>query len=170
MKISALCLSALLFLSAFVSVSAQSFSREGVSFSFPSDWKVTEEENLGDGAYYLSCEKNGSDASGLLTVTWMKGGEMKTVINTYLTNIKKDLTAKGASAFTMEEPGAAVFGSYRGMASSYSFTVGGIPHSGRIYSFLSGGRTFTMIVQEALEDHAKNMEGFAKIEQSFAVK
>ncbi|MDB5251998.1 MAG: hypothetical protein JWP27_1167 [Flaviaesturariibacter sp.] len=170
MKFSTLCLSFMLLLSAFIPASAQSFSKGGVSFSFPSDWKVTEEEEVGKDGYYLSCEKEGSDASGLATLTWMKGGETMEVIQAYLNNLKTDLTAKGAKSFVMVEPAPSSFGSYRGVSSSYTFSIGGLDHSGRIYCFSKGGRSYTFIFQEAVEDHKKNLAGFAKIEETFAVK
>jgi len=44
---------------------AETFSRSGISFNIPNDWTITELEKLDEESYYLSCEKSGSNASGL---------------------------------------------------------------------------------------------------------
>lgn len=49
----------------------ENFFKDGVSFTCPSNWSVTEQEDLDGVGYYLSVEKTGLNASGLLTITWI---------------------------------------------------------------------------------------------------
>ncbi len=48
------------------------FSRNGVSFTVPKGWSISEEEDYGTG-YYVSIEKEGFSESGIFMVTWVEG-------------------------------------------------------------------------------------------------
>ena len=66
MKLNTL-LFAILLLAISISATAQTFNKQSISFTLPSGWEVTEEEDISKGeGYYLSAEKTGHDASGLI--------------------------------------------------------------------------------------------------------
>ena len=46
------------------------FEHEGVSFTIPAGWYISEQETNEGGGYGLSVEKKGLDASALFNVSW----------------------------------------------------------------------------------------------------
>ena len=69
-----------------------------------------------------------------------------------------------------DEKREASYGPYSGIAADYESNALRMPHQGRIYCFHARGRTFTVALQEAVEDHDANQPGFAFIESSLIVE
>lgn len=144
------------------------FSKDGVSFKYPSDWSITDQEDLDGAGYYLSVEKEGFNSSGLLTITWVN-----VILNSseYLKIIQDELETQIALSDLKFELAQDV--TYNGMQSiscNFTFNTLGVKHRGIIYVFLNGQKTYSIIKQEALEDISKNKEGFDLIESTFKVK
>src|ERR1700740_156337 len=74
------------------------FDAQGITFSYPTDWKITGQEDLGAG-YYVSCEKEGSNSSGLVTVTWVnQKSDLSQLTNQYKDALVKQFDKQGATA------------------------------------------------------------------------
>ena len=145
----------------------QAFDSEGLSFSYPSDWEITDQEDYEGVAYYLAVEKKGDDASGLVVISWMSATENVTRESTMQANLEslREDTVLGELEFT-EVPDASYAG-HKALCTSYAVTVGGIPHSGRIYVLEHSGTVVSIIAQEADEDNRVNKNGFDLIESTF---
>jgi hypothetical protein len=145
-----------------------SFLRDGVSFTYPSGWSITEQEDLDGAGYYLSIEKAGFDASGLLTLTWINGildsHEYLEIIQEEYENqrLLNDLEFQSARDNN--------FNGIQSISCDFKFKTLGLEHRGTIYVFVSGENTYSIIKQEAIEDISKNKEGFDLIESTFKVK
>lgn len=145
------------------------FDKQGVSFTIPAGWKAVDEEDLG-GGYSLSIEKEGMDASGLVTITWI---EMEIDLDDWATEFKDDMMSSWNTAASNASFGAIKDGRYNGIRTrsvTYKMSLLGMKHRGVIHLFYEGNKSFALIVQEALEDKADNKEGFETIEKSFKVK
>jgi hypothetical protein len=144
------------------------FLRDGISFTYPSGWSITEQEDLDGAGYYLSVEKTGFDASGLLTLTWING-----VLDSrdYLEIIQEEY--KNQKLLNNLEFQSARDDSFNGIQSiscDFKFNTLGVEHSGVIYVFVRGENTYSIIKQEAIEDISKNKQGFELIESTFKVE
>lgn len=149
---------------------AETFSRSGISFNIPNDWTITELEKLDEESYYLSCEKSGSNASGLVTMTWMSS-EMGTeeTVQHFANELKKTYKEQNADP-RMSAVMKGIYQTYQCARVTYSLKLMGTPHRGTISCFQLCGKTITILEQEADEDAAENAPGFKTIEQSFRCK
>lgn len=144
------------------------FSRDGVSFSFPSDWNISDQEDIDGLGYYLSVEKKGFDESGLVTISWLNGD-----IGTYeyMEIIKEEYkNQKLLKELIFEPVKNSTFNGIQSISCNFTFNTLGIEHKGIINVFLFNRKTFSVLKQEALEDIAKNRIGFELIESSFKVE
>lgn len=144
------------------------FLRDGVSFTYPSGWSITEQEDLDGAGYFLSVEKAGFDASGLVAVTWING-----ILDPqdYLEIIQEEY--KNQKILNGLEFQLARHDSFNGIQSiscDFKFNTLGVKHSGVIYVFVRGKNTYSIIKQEAIEDISKNRNGFELIEGTFKVE
>jgi hypothetical protein len=160
----------LVLLFSFVPRAETPFNKAGISFTVPNEWKITEEEDLDGQGYYLACEKEGANSSGLVTISIInERKDLEETANQYAEALKTNFTAKKANP-TMSAAKAAVFNGIASKSVDYTLTLLEIPHEGRIYSFYCGQKTVTVMVQEAVEDKEVNKAGIAKITSSFACK
>ena len=144
------------------------FLRNGVSFTYPSGWSITEQEDLDGEGYYLSVEKAGFDASGLLTLTWING-----VLDSreYLKMIQEEYeNQKLLNDFEFQSARDNSFNRIQSISCDFKFNTLGVRHSGVIYVFVRGENTYSIIKQEAIEDISKNKKGFDLIEDTFKVE
>lgn len=144
------------------------FSRDGVSFSYPSGWSITEQDDMDGIGYYLAVEKSGFDASGLVTLTWV---DIVVDRNEYIQTIQEEITDQPFMDNLKFQPEVeGTFGEMPALSSEFTSKTMGIKHDGVIYVFEHEGKTYSVIKQEAREDHQKNKEGFDLIESTFKVK
>ncbi|GGD27585.1 hypothetical protein [Flavobacterium orientale] len=144
------------------------FSRDGVSFTYPSGWSITEEGDLDGTGYYLSVEKEGFDASGLLTLTWVTQiPDSKEYLEIIQEEYKQQKILKDLKFQSVRDNN---FNGIPSLSSDFKFNTFGLEHKGTIYVFVKGKNTYSIIKQEAIEDISKNQEGFDLIEGTFKVE
>ena len=144
------------------------FLRDGVSFTYPSGWSITEQEDLDGAGYYLSVEKAGFDASGLITLTWING-----VLDSrdYLEIIQEEYkNQKLLNGLEFQSARDDSFNGIQSISCDFKFNTFGVKHRGVIYVFVRGENTYSIIKQEAIEDISNNKNGFELIEGSFKVE
>lgn len=144
------------------------FLRDGVSFKYPSGWSITEQEDLDGAGYYLSVEKAGFDASGLLTLTWING-----VLDSheYLEIIQEEYeNQKLLNDLEFQSARDNNFNGIQSISCDFKLNILGLKHSGVIYVFVRGENTYSILKQEAIEDISKNKKGFDLIEDTFKVE
>ena len=74
------------------------FEKNGISFTCPTGWKITEEENLDNQGYYLSIEKDGFNSSGLLTVSWVNDSlDLNEWLEALMDGLKNDIIYKNSN-------------------------------------------------------------------------
>jgi len=143
------------------------FSQDGVSFMCPGDWKITEEENFDDLGYYVSVEKNGFDASGLVIFVWIK--DRLDLDDHLLENqvaLQEDIIYQNTN-LTFSPTKADTFNGIPSRSSQYTFNMMTVKHQGTMHAFHSAERTYYMLQQGALEDLKENNIGFTTLETSF---
>lgn len=144
-----------------------SFSKDGLSFTYSADWSITEQEDLDGDGYYLSVEKTGFNSSGMLAMTWIYGvlnphEYIEMMKDEYRENkVMKDLKYSVVRNCT--------FGGIKTISCDYSCSILSVKHHGAFYVFVKGGNTYFMVKNEALEDIAKNQKGFDLIESTFKI-
>ena len=144
-----------------------SFTRDGVSFSYPAGWSITEQEELEGGGYYLSVEKEGFNSSGLVTLTWFNE-ELNP--QEYLGIIQEEYESQTVLKNLEFQP--ARDNNINGIESiscDFKCSTLGVKHSGVIYVFVKGENTYAIIKLTAVEDISENKNGFDLFESTFAV-
>ena len=53
------------------------------------------------------------------------------------------------------------------MSTNYTLSLFGVPHEGTVYVFHAGNKRISVVIQEAIEDKAKNKKGFEIIVNNF---
>lgn len=158
------------FLLSFAPPYGEVFNKSGVYFKVPDGWKITDEEDFDGKGYYLSCEKNGANSSGLVTVSWVNDStDLTSTAENYAAELKKNYILKTANPI-MKPVKQTTFNGKKAMAIAYMMTLANLPHEGHIYSFYGNHKTITVMMQEALEDHAENRAGFEEITKTLASK
>lgn len=146
------------------------FNKLNVSFTCPSGWKITEEEAIDSTGYYLSCEKKGLDASGLITISWIKDTvDLEQVLTIYQDELKGNIIYKNAD-LKFGKTAEAAYHHFPAIVSDYTMSLLGVKHRGVICCFYGKSKTITILEQEALEDTLDNKEGLKKIEDTFVSK
>jgi hypothetical protein len=152
-----------LLLLSFSTPEGQKFSNSGVSFNIPAGWKITEQEDIEGKGYYLSCEKDGENSSGLVTITWVNDStDLKATAVAYGNALKENFKLKKAD--TKLTPAVKrTFNGRSAMGMDYTLMLSNILHEGHIYCFYGNEKTITVMVQEAVEDKAVNKSGIQEI-------
>ena len=136
----------------------------------PQGWKISDEENLDDQGYYLSIEKDGLESSGLFSLTWVYGEfELNDWIRVHKEEMKNNIIYRNSNlAFGgLHE---SKFNNLNTSSLEYTVSLLGVKHEGTFHFFHAQEKTFTVVIQEAIEDRADNRAGFEMIEQSFKVE
>ncbi len=141
------------------------FNQYGISFSFPADWEVTEAEDM-PGGYYISCEKQGLDESGMVIVLAYKEIiSQEEAINGYLESVAEEGTWLGLK---FQPITASSYGDKPSKASTYTTAVMGVPHNGTVLALDYCGKTILIIEHVADEDAQKSASGFEAIKNTFS--
>ena len=145
----------------------ESYNKNGISFTMPDDWKITDEER-DDQTFSMSCEKKGENASGIVTIVWIDV-EMtaEALMDIFVAQTEKTLTDNNYSGIKLSDPAKAKLGAYDAVKVRYMFSTANLPHTGYLYTFMACGKPMCVSIQEADEDHAVNKAGFEKITSSF---
>ena len=146
------------------------FEKLGVAFTCPEGWKVTDEEDIDGEGYYLTIEKDGFDASGLLTVSWTNDSlDLEEILDIYQEELENNVIYQNTN-LAFDQTNETTFSKIPAQSRKYQVSLLGVAHEGYLYAFYGKNRTFAIIKQEAIEDQAKNQKGFEIIEGSFKSK
>lgn len=169
MKSSLLFLSLLFFVTSCKPSPETKFTKEGVSFTCPMGWKITEEQSFYGLGHYLSIEKDGWTSSGVFSLTWLNG---ESDLDSYLVDLKSELKDNiifRRSDMSFGEHYESNYNDLSSLAVDYSVTILGVAHKGNIHTLNIAGRNVTIITQGAIEDAEINLKGFEILESSFKV-
>jgi hypothetical protein len=149
---------------------ATPFIKDGVGFTCPAGWEITDEEKIEETGYYLSAEKSGLSESGLLSITWMNDTlQLEEWMEICKDELKNNVVYKNSNlVFTPTTKSQ--FGVYPSITAHFSFKLLGLAHDGQIQVFYAPHKTFAIIRQEALEDKDKNKAGFEVLDKTFKVE
>lgn len=146
------------------------FEMDGVSLTIPKGWKITDEENLDDQGYYLSIEKDGLNSSGLITLSWINGElDLNEWINIHKDEMKNNIIYKNSNLIFGDEI-KNKFNDLNTTSLEFTASLLGLKHEGIINFFYEKEKTFSLLMQEAIEDKVKNKTGFELIERSLKIK
>lgn len=138
------------------------------SFNYPEDWKVTDSEEIEEGTYYVAVEKNGFNASGLMTIVSFE--ELIDLDESIMLNIQELQDNPVVNNLNFETLKNSEFNTNKSRSSNFNFKTMGIEYDGMIYAFSSKNNSYVILKQEALEDRKDNVEGFNTIKNSFEIK
>lgn len=143
------------------------YMRNGISFSIAEDWKVIANDSIGDNAFYFSAERTGSNATGLISITWVNKVE-----NSQKTIALYQQSMKSANIY--RNPGieftSVISDNFAGLkveSCHYSTVVKGQKLEGIIYCFNSAQKTITVFFQTGLNDQKINEKAFELIRLTF---
>jgi hypothetical protein len=146
------------------------FTKEGVSFTIPEGWVITQSESIHDTlGYFLTCEKKGMNESGMFTLSWINQEVNK---EEFLLILKEQLSQnsfyKNTGILFNEIQPIKNMDHFQVSSTGFVTHLSGLKHSGKIICFNCKGRTLGLIFQTAQEDEEKNKQGFEEIQKSFA--
>lgn len=144
------------------------FKKDGVSFTCPQSWKITDKENYFNYGYLVSIEKDGFSSSGLMSLVWFieENQDLVENLKSYQNDLSDSFIYKKAH-IEFSEVYDEVFNQIKGKAVNFTCKLLGVDHEGIIYSFNKGGMNFTILQQSATQDMKDNAEGFSQLEESF---
>jgi len=146
------------------------FEKYGISLTCPTGWKITDEENLDNQGYYIAIEKDGFNSSGLVAVTWVNDSlDLYSWLEIFQDELKNNIVYK-YSNLIFETPTRNEFNKSSSIAAAFKVSIIGVKHEGIIHVFYGNDKTIAVLIQEAVEDKAKNKTGFDIIERSFTLE
>lgn len=149
---------------------AYNWQRQGIHFICPENWKITEEETVENGAYYLSIEKRGWDESGLITLCIFDDSlDRSEVLKVYREALKDNFILKHADINFFAEKDS-VFSTYESVSEEYTVELLGAKMEGIMHCFYTCNQTIYFLKQTEIGDTDKNAPGFATFERSFTCK
>lgn len=148
----------------------EKFEKNGVSLISPKGWEITDRENLDNQGYYLSIEKDGINSSGIITLSWVNF-ELEIIewINVHKDEMRNNFIYKNSN-LVFKDIYENKFNQLNTTSIEFTVSILGIKHQGIIHFFHEKGKTFSLLIQEAIEDKKKNRNGFELIEQSFSIE
>ena len=137
------------------------FSRDGASFTYPSDWSISKEDDVYGGGYYVSMEKEGFGASGTLKLTMIKG---RLDSSRYFEILQEEYEEiKMFDDLEFESARDTVFNGIPATSTDFKYNTSGIKHSGVAYVFYNGENMYSVIKEEADKDISENKaDGFGE--------
>lgn len=143
------------------------YKKNGISFNVPHDWKISE-ESKDDKKISINVEKKGTLSSGLLGISCILDNvSTEQMLDIYRSLLKENPTYRNG---TVAEPQQGKFSKYEATVLPFDFSVSDIKHKGKFYFFHHNKKSFTILVQEAVEDSKNNAPGFATIEKTFVLE
>jgi hypothetical protein len=143
------------------------FSKEGIFFTCPQGWSVTDEDSLDGLGYNISVEKDGFNSSALFTILRIDGF---VVLDDWLNNYRDELNDNIIYRNANLRFGAIRSAEFNGVECKkidFTASILGLKHSGSICAFHTQSSSMSILKQEADEDHGQNKDGFQLIEDSF---
>ena len=136
------------------------YLRDGISFSIAEGWKTIANDSIGNQAYYFSAERTGTNATGLITVTWANKGEdpNKTMTAQQENMRNSNLYRNPGIEFSMTVPDK--LAGQNVLRCEYTTIVKGQKLEGTIYCLNCSRKTVIIFFQSGIDDHNKNQKGF----------
>ena len=141
-------------------ITTKVYEKNGLSFSYPDNWKVTEDSILEEGSRYINVE----DADDSLLIITLFGADSYVDLNEYVENFEKNLSANipvGKIIHgTMGETSRVIKGqNYNGKRYKYSISLAGenMPHTTDFFS-IDGEKLNGVIMIQAPDEDWKATE------------
>ncbi len=148
----------------------QIYDDNGIVFSYPGDWSVTDEEMYDTGSI-LYVEKNGTSSSGVAIIVNFEKGSITPFewLDGFIGSMKEN-PMFGDLEVAPYPYVLGAYGKYPARVITYAMSVIGFAHSGTIRLIETGDRFVAVTYQEADEDNVDNRAGFDLIESTFIIK
>ena len=142
------------------------FSGFGISFSYPSDWEMSEHKNYDHGINFVlfSGEKSGKNA--VYTVTWTQAADIPDFLfaDIRLKNISENTAYESFSTDDIARPS---YSEYKGVGISYQGIMNGEEYKGEIYAFTTHGTAVCVTKQYAASKASEVAEDYQLFEDTF---
>jgi len=142
------------------------FLYQCISFEYPDNWKVEKEELQQDFAYQISCEKEGTNSSEIITISWLnlEMDPLELIQNT-IEGMKEEPSHKNSN---FKPINATVFKGNDAFRADYDLELFGEKFYGRFISFNSCDKT-VLIIKQADNLYKLELE-FRVIENSLKIE
>jgi len=148
------------------------YNKQGISFSYPGNWDLTEED-LAENVTFVSVESSGS-AIFMLQVYKEEGAStLEEFATWYSTETKVDVPIGKITSEPLINIKKNIKSlETKGIQESFAITLLGlkVPHKREYYLIKHSGRVVYLISQLAVEDQKKNDPGFDLIYHSFSIE
>lgn len=146
------------------------YLKNGISFSLSNKWKIVSDEPIPESGHYFSAERQGKNATGLFTLTWLDKEEdpSKTILFQQETMKNSNMYRNPGIEFTAIENSSFVGTKCKEV--HYMTIVKEQKLEGWIWCFNCSGRTIIVFFQTGIEDKKENLKGFDLIKQTFGCR
>ena len=145
----------------------KTFNQYGISFNYPSDWKIDDVTDLDESYYYISVEKTGFNSSGIITIIVI---EEEIDLVELITDFQENLSSVIYNQLKVEDITETQYGQYAAVYSKYTANMIALPHEGRMYAFSANGKTVYIDEEESVKDKEKNAAGFETIRKTLKIE
>lgn len=118
----------------------------------------------------VTIEKDGLNSSAIFVMTYIYSEyDLNEWLMLVEADMKDNIIYKNAD-IEFGLPYKDEYGKFHTHSAKYSCSLMGLEHEGVIHTFHGGNKTFAILIQEAVEDHDKNTNGFIEIEENFQLE
>ena len=143
------------------------FSEDGISFTIPTGWHITDIETTTGVAHHVLCKRQGWRSTGEFTINWVDAPiSPEEQLAIYKDTFEQNMFMK-AGKIEFSTPQSARLHGRDALRMSYTYKVLGTRYSGEIYAFSCGNRAITFILEQATGGSQQNKAGFESIARTF---
>jgi uncharacterized RDD family membrane protein YckC len=126
-------------------IKSQTYSFDGISFEYPSNYKVEKEELQKDLAYQINIEKKAMNSSEIISITWlnMKLDNREMIQNT-IAGIKDQPTHKNANVNSIIQTN---YKGFKSLSADFNVIIMNEKYYGKILSFNTKNKTILILKQ-----------------------
>jgi len=146
------------------------FQKDGISFWYPKDWYISEEDYDEEMDYHsVTIEKEGTESSGIVSISWINVDfELIEWMDIY-TNLLTNQPFYIESKIKLEDLNEGKYNDENCKTLKFNFELDNEKYTGVIYGFQKSNKTISILTQSSISEEEINKLGFEKIENSLTI-
>jgi hypothetical protein len=142
--------------------------KNGVGFTVPEGWRISNAADHPNHVAGITCEKAGVDESGIAVITIFDQSYDPSDVLINTREMMQQNKVYNAAGITYGDFKGEVFQQQQALSMPFYFTDQTSTHNGRVIAFTQCNKSITVLLQQAVADSARNAKGFAAMANAFS--
>jgi hypothetical protein len=144
------------------------FKKDGVSFTIPDNWKVSNKQKLEGNGYSITLENKKELSVGVIFTSWFEADmELTSFSDLFKEQFK---TQEAMEGIEFSENRKSKFSGVESLNNDFKVTVNSMPLKGEFICFKKKGKMFFIMLQTTVAEDKSNNSAIKTFSNSFKVK